>query len=79
MNTIGERIRTLRRARFLTLAQVAQRIGKTHVTLSLYERDKKVPSTRTQIDIAHALGIPVRELWGDLPIVFKEGIHGTNN
>jgi transcriptional regulator with XRE-family HTH domain len=54
---LGERIRQLRKARGLTLAQLGAATGLSHAFLSQVERDRARPSISTLDDIATALGI----------------------
>ena len=52
---IGERIRTVRKARRLTQAALAERISKDESFISRLESGEKVMSLETMVDIANAL------------------------
>ncbi len=56
---LGTRIRALRRARRLTLRDVAERAGVTESFLSQVERDVTSPSIATVHRIAGALGLSI--------------------
>lgn len=60
--SLGARIRDLRRARGLTLVELAQRCGLSHPFLSQVERDLANPSIRSLGEIARALGTSQLEL-----------------
>ena len=59
---IGERIRTVRKARRLTQSALAERIGKDSSFVSYLESGEKVMSLETMVDIANALGCSVYSL-----------------
>jgi transcriptional regulator with XRE-family HTH domain len=56
---LGELIRDLRRARGLTLQELADRIGKSVGYLSQVERNKSTLSIAALMDISRALGVPM--------------------
>ncbi|WP_144268292.1 helix-turn-helix domain-containing protein [Demequina sp. NBRC 110055] len=60
--SLGARVRDLRRARGLTLVELAERSGLSHPFLSQVERDLANPSIRSLGSIAHALGTSRIEL-----------------
>lgn len=60
--TLGTAIRAARKARGLTLVQVAQTTGLSHPFLSQVERDLSQPSMRSLYLIADALGTTQHEL-----------------
>ena len=60
--SLGARVRDLRRARGLTLVELAQRCGLSHPFLSQVERDLANPSIRSLGQIARALGTSQLEL-----------------
>ena len=60
---LGTRIRTLRRARRLTLRDVAERAGVTESFLSQVERDVTSPSIATVQRIARALDLSIAQLF----------------
>lgn len=61
-SSLGARVRDLRRARGLTLVELAQRCGLSHPFLSQVERDLANPSIRSLGQIARALGTSQLEL-----------------
>jgi len=63
---LGERLRKLRKARGLTLAQLAERVGKSEGYLSRLERGQVNPSLSTLKRIADVLGRPVVQLLDDV-------------
>ncbi|HEX4829503.1 MAG TPA: helix-turn-helix domain-containing protein [Trebonia sp.] len=60
--TLGQRVRHLRRARGLTLAELGNRIGCAPSVLSLLENGKREPRLSMIEQLAQALGVPVAEL-----------------
>lgn len=62
---IGRNIRELRRAKGMTLEELAQRSGFTKGYLSKVENSDKAPPVSTLINIAEALGANIAELFGD--------------
>jgi transcriptional regulator with XRE-family HTH domain len=56
---LGELIRDLRRARGLTLQELADNIGKSVGYLSQVERNKSTLSIAALMDISRALGVPM--------------------
>lgn len=86
---VGNRIRTLRAKRDLTLQSLADKTGLSSSMLSLVERGKASPSIGTLVAIASALGVHMTDLFeadgdrtedlvirsGDQPIfVTSEGV-----
>lgn len=68
MATIGERVRTLRKQRGLSIAAVSALAGvgqNTWLTLERYNIPPKTIETRKRI--ADALGVSVDELFGTIP------------
>jgi transcriptional regulator with XRE-family HTH domain len=59
---LGQRVRSLRQSRGLTLETVAQRSGISIGALSQLERGKGNPAFFTLIKIAHALEVPLTNL-----------------
>src|ERR1700674_1219028 len=60
--TFGQRLRHLRRARGLTLAELGRRVGRAPSALSLLENGRREPKL-SQIDaLARALSVPAEEL-----------------
>ncbi|MBI4227871.1 MAG: helix-turn-helix transcriptional regulator [Candidatus Omnitrophica bacterium] len=74
LNTIGARIRTLRKTAKLTLAHLAKRSGVALATLSRIETGKMTGTLESHLAIAHALGVPLpdlyREIAAETPMVF---------
>ncbi|WP_432034791.1 helix-turn-helix domain-containing protein [Streptomyces cucumeris] len=63
--SVGERLRTLRRARRLTLRAVSGSAGISEGYLSQIERGQANPSIATLQQISSALGLKVADLFGD--------------
>ncbi len=60
----GDRLRELRHELGLTQAQLAERIGVSHVYISALERGAKpAPRLATVIALARCLGVPEDDLW----------------
>lgn len=57
MSALGEVLETARRARGLTQAQLADRVGITQAALSRYENDLRDPDRDTLAGLADALGV----------------------
>ncbi|SEQ70592.1 helix-turn-helix domain-containing protein [Thalassovita taeanensis] len=62
--TLGADLRALRKARGLTLADMAQRLGRSVGWLSQAERDLSAPSITDLRHIAAVLDVPVSMLFG---------------
>lgn len=62
--TLGADMRALRKARGLTLAQLANQLGRSVGWLSQVERDKSEPSISDLRQIAECLGVPMSMLFG---------------
>lgn len=60
--TFGHRLRHLRRARGLTLEQLAGRVGRAPSQLSLLENGRREPKLSLLSSLAAALGVPVADL-----------------
>jgi len=60
---IGLRVKTLRKKRGATQAQLAEAIDKTFEAISNLERGKTAPNFSTLNDIAKALEVPMREFF----------------
>jgi predicted transcriptional regulator/transcriptional regulator with XRE-family HTH domain len=60
--TFGQRLRHLRRARGLTLAELGARVGRTPSVLSLIENGRREPRLSLVEQLASALSVPVTEL-----------------
>ncbi len=54
--SFGARLRALRRARGLTQAELARRIGRHQTVIGPYERDEYVPPPEIVVRLAEALG-----------------------
>ncbi len=66
--TIGEKIRTVRKSAGLTQAQLANKLGVTPQTVSQYECGDKTPKLQTLRRIARAMNVPL-----DIFIEVEEG------
>jgi transcriptional regulator with XRE-family HTH domain len=75
--TIGERIRTLRRERSLSLMEMAQRTGYSVGYLSQIERGLSSPSLRTMVSLGEAFGIGLSGLFSPGPSVTEDGGDGV--
>ena len=62
--TLGADLRALRKARGLTLAAVAERLGRSVGWLSQVERDLSEPSISDLRQVAQVLGVPMSLLFG---------------
>ncbi|SMO68189.1 helix-turn-helix domain-containing protein [Ruegeria faecimaris] len=61
--TLGADIRALRKARGLTLTEIAERLNRSVGWLSQVERDKSEPSISDLRQIAECLGVPMSMLF----------------
>jgi XRE family transcriptional regulator, fatty acid utilization regulator len=59
---MGQRLRHLRRARGLTLAELGSRVGRAPSALSLLENGRREPKLSVLEDLAAALAVPLEEL-----------------
>ena len=59
MNTLGGRIEQARRARSLTMRQLAQSIGVKVSTLDNWERDRSEPRSNKLMMLSGVLNVPV--------------------
>jgi len=64
METIGQRIRTLRRKRGLTQAKLAQLSGLASEHVCRLERDRRSPNLRTILALSAALECQAADLVG---------------
>lgn len=60
VKSIGERIKSLRNERNMTLAELSQKTNLSTSYLSQLERDKTTPSISSLVEIANALDVNVR-------------------
>src|ERR1700756_24694 len=60
--TFGQRLRHLRRARGMTLAELGGKVGRTRSVLSLIETGRREPRLSLVEQLATALSVPVSEL-----------------
>src|SRR5215469_11787350 len=60
--TFGQRLRHLRRARGLTLAELGKRVGRAPSALSLLENGRREPKLSLIESLAGALGVAAEEL-----------------
>ena len=61
---VGPRLRSLRRARAVTLAQLAEETGISLSTLSRLESGRRKPTLELLLPLAKAYGVPLDELVG---------------
>ena len=64
---IGDHIRAARMYANLTQAQLAERIGREHKTISKFEHAVSVPTLTDLLLIAHALDVPLADLVREPP------------
>ena len=62
--TIGENIRKIRKARGMTLKQLAEKSGYAYQHIHHIETSKHIPKVSTAIDIADVLGVSLDVLVG---------------
>ena len=67
MDSIGSRLRSLRKIQGLSLKQVAEIVGCTPSYLSMVENDKLDPSASRLKKIADALGSTIIQLFSERP------------
>lgn len=73
--SLGADLRTLRKARGLTLAALAEQLGRSVGWLSQVERDLSVPGVADLRQIAGALGVPLSLFFGrSAAAVGEEGL-----
>lgn len=70
--TLGADLRALRKARGLTLTELADTLGRSVGWLSQVERDKSEPSITTLRHIAAALDVSVSSLFGQDAVAVEE-------
>ncbi|HEY2549586.1 MAG TPA: helix-turn-helix domain-containing protein [Streptosporangiaceae bacterium] len=83
LGLFGQRLRHVRRARGLTLAQLGQRVGRAPSVLSLIENGRREPKLSLIEALAGALSVPVDELMrrrppsrrAELEIALEEAQH----
>src|SRR3989338_3880805 len=63
MKGLGQRIRHLRKARKLTLVEIAKKTGIDQATLSRIENGVMIGTLNSHMRIATALGIPLPDLY----------------
>ncbi len=59
MASFGEYLRGLRKERGLSLRDLEEKVGISHNTLALYEREKATPSVVNGFAIAEYFGVPL--------------------
>lgn len=64
MKTLGETIKTLRKARNMTQEEFAGRVNVTKSTVSAYETGTRMPSYDVLVKIARLFHVPTDELLG---------------
>src|SRR6202023_3069889 len=60
--TFGQRLRHLRRAQGITLAELGERVGRAPSALSLLENGRREPKLSLIESLATALSVPAEEL-----------------
>lgn len=61
----AENLRTLRKARGLTLKQLGELVGVSEASVSQYENEKRQPDNEMLLKLAEALDTSVSELLGE--------------
>lgn len=56
-NTIGQKLKTLRKGQKITQQYVADKVGITRATLSNYEIDRRTPDLKTLRKLAECYGV----------------------
>lgn len=70
---LGHRIQKLRKLRGMTQAKLAEEISRSTTFVGCLERNKRIPSVQTLIDICFALDCSLNDLFVDtLPETFTE-------
>jgi transcriptional regulator with XRE-family HTH domain len=75
-NSIGERVKSLRIERGMTLVELGEQVNLSASYLSQIERDRLTPSLTTLMEIAEALDVEPRYFFdsgGDSPLVRRAG------
>jgi transcriptional regulator with XRE-family HTH domain len=67
LTAVGPRLRALRRARDVTLAELAETTGISESTLSRLESGRRRPNLELLLPLARAHGVPLDELVGAPP------------
>lgn len=69
METLGQRIRALRKARGLSQQQLGETLGWGDTRLSMYERDQRTPKIQQIKELAKQLGCTFEDLVGEDQII----------
>jgi transcriptional regulator with XRE-family HTH domain len=65
--TFGETVATIRKERGLTREQVAWAAGLHATAISRIEQASREPKLETIVKLAHGLGVPIADLFRELP------------
>ena len=65
---VGQRLRELRKSKYLTQAQVAESINCTTAAYNRYETGEREPSMETLISLADYYGVSMDYLYGRAPL-----------
>ena len=79
MQTIGDRIRALRKAKHLKQGDLARRLGMTSAQLCRIEGEKHAPSVKTLARVAKALEVSVAALMNDATSDEPAPPHGSSD
>lgn len=60
--TFGKRLRSMRKMRFLTGAELADAVGVSQATIYAYEQDRTEPQISTAIALCRVFGCSIEEL-----------------
>lgn len=73
----GQRLKRVRKARFMTLDEMARFLGTSKQVLSRYENGRRAPKITTVQDYAEKLGVPLSYFLGESPLPEKAAPEGT--
>lgn len=63
MNSYGQILRELRKARSETIKCVAAQIGISYQALQSYEKEQRIPRDETKIKLAHYYNVPIESIF----------------
>jgi transcriptional regulator with XRE-family HTH domain len=75
LKNLGQRIRTLRKARNLTLVEISEKTGVAQATLSRIETGTMIGTVECHEKVAEALGIGLAELYSGVDKRYEQVAH----
>ena len=72
MNSIGQRIRSLRKKNDLTQEKLAEKAGISRTTLAMIENEKAIPDGNTIAALVKALSVPANVIFFDFDVVYEQ-------